>query len=406
MRKNPFRVLLFASEVTLVHNEMYFAAADRARELGANWIFRACDNRPEHYQVAERFAADLVINSAPTGPLPDFLAGRPAVSIGSSAVGRGDVRIDESAIGRDGARHLADCGYRELAFLGHGDDPVSGERLRAFRKTARAAGARVHLLSIDYSPAPWLRTNPNPESGRRLRQWLLELPKPVGLCCLTGMQAVGVEMMCFELGLTVPDEVGILGCSGHYDGIASVRPGVSSLSMPVQQIGWALAETAHALLIGKPRPQPRLFRPDETLERGSTRIRHASDPLVAGGIRYIGEALDRPLRVAELAQKAGVSRSGFEQRFRAATGRSPLAEIHRQRIERAKQLLSESGMAIKQVADRCGIADPYQFSAFFKKHTGVSPRQFRKTLAQETPPGSRRRPPATAENMSTAAGRS
>jgi LacI family transcriptional regulator len=374
------RVLFLAPEITPSINELYYTVAERARERGAAWVFRACENREEYHAQMRRFAPELLITVVEDAQIPAFLAKIPRVTMGSSVIDSGDFRVDESAIGRAAAAHLTGCGYRELALLGREGDPVTEARLRAFGDHARDADLSLHLRRIDYSPAPWLRTNPNPGSGQRLRQWLTDLPKPVGVFCMSPMQAAGVQMLCQELGLSVPDAVGIVSVGGRTDAIQSMRPGISVLSLPLHRIGHGMADRALALLAGKPRPAATRIQPDEVIERGSTAIHYASDPVISRTVRFIAEHLDAPLKVGDLASRAGISRSGFEQRFRAATGRSPLAEIHRQRVKRAQALLHETGLAVKEVADRCGIRDAYQFSAFFKKQTGLSPRQFREQL--------------------------
>jgi AraC family transcriptional activator of pobA len=46
----------------------------------------------------------------------------------------------------------------------------------------------------------------------------------------------------------------------------------------------------------------------------------------------------------------------------------------------AKVLLDDPGMSVAQVADLLHFSDPFTFSKFFKKHTGLSPLQYRKAI--------------------------
>ena len=59
-------------------------------------------------------------------------------------------------------------------------------------------------------------------------------------------------------------------------------------------------------------------------------------------------------------------------RFRQATGHSILEEIHRIQLERAKQILTESGRQIKSISDFCGFRNPNSLRKFFKRETGMT----------------------------------
>jgi AraC-like DNA-binding protein len=47
-------------------------------------------------------------------------------------------------------------------------------------------------------------------------------------------------------------------------------------------------------------------------------------------------------------------------------------------MELRKSLLSESKLLIKEISARCGFENEYYFSNRFKKHTGISPTEYRK----------------------------
>jgi len=65
--------------------------------------------------------------------------------------------------------------------------------------------------------------------------------------------------------------------------------------------------------------------------------------------------------------------------FKAETGKPPLYYLTDLRIDRAKQLLVTSVYdSIETVSGKCGFGDSFYFSTCFKKHTGMSPLQYRK----------------------------
>ncbi|MDG0809187.1 helix-turn-helix domain-containing protein [Cohnella rhizosphaerae] len=63
--------------------------------------------------------------------------------------------------------------------------------------------------------------------------------------------------------------------------------------------------------------------------------------------------------------------------FRRKYGTSPLGYLARMRMSRAKELLAETSMSIRDIADRVGYADMYYFNKQFKKQLGMTPVQFK-----------------------------
>ena len=87
----------------------------------------------------------------------------------------------------------------------------------------------------------------------------------------------------------------------------------------------------------------------------------------------------KPLRVAELAELAGMSPSHFNRVYRQALGASPIDWLRHYRISQAKRRLLESTDPIKDVARQVGYADQFYFSKDFKKFTSLTPTAFRET---------------------------
>jgi AraC family transcriptional regulator, arabinose operon regulatory protein len=82
--------------------------------------------------------------------------------------------------------------------------------------------------------------------------------------------------------------------------------------------------------------------------------------------------------VTELARRAGLSVSQTARRINELTGLSPSAFVIRARIERARQLMEESSMSLKQIAASLGYTDVYFFHRQFKSVAGITPGQWRR----------------------------
>lgn len=95
--------------------------------------------------------------------------------------------------------------------------------------------------------------------------------------------------------------------------------------------------------------------------------------------------LDRPEHghtVDSLAALAGLSRTVFAERFRAAYGSGPIEVLRTIRLRRAAELLSRSDLPVKRVASLVGYQSRTYFSRAFHAAHGVSPDAFRRSLAE------------------------
>ena len=89
----------------------------------------------------------------------------------------------------------------------------------------------------------------------------------------------------------------------------------------------------------------------------------------------------RAWRAAELAELVGISYSGLRQLFRQSQQESLSEFLQRTRLDRARQLLSDDRLAVKEVARRLDFSSEFYFSQWFRRLTGLSPSLFRETLA-------------------------
>lgn len=102
-----------------------------------------------------------------------------------------------------------------------------------------------------------------------------------------------------------------------------------------------------------------------------------SDP-IGIAISQISENLHRKIDLAAVGSLTGLSYVQFVRRFKAETGMTPSEYISVLRLQKAKSLLAETSLPIRQIAYACGFENEYYFSNFFKKHISMSPTAFRK----------------------------
>ncbi|MDR7150769.1 AraC-like DNA-binding protein [Hydrogenophaga palleronii] len=138
-----------------------------------------------------------------------------------------------------------------------------------------------------------------------------------------------------------------------------------------------LARLVEVLLIEALRSHPQDHAPPGLL-------RGLADARVAVGLRLMHGAPAHTWTVDALAREAALSRSTFFERFSRAVGLPPMEYLLVWRMALAKDLLSRTGMAIAEVAERVGYGSASTFSTAFSRHVGLPPGRYAR---QQSPAG-------------------
>jgi AraC-like DNA-binding protein len=99
-------------------------------------------------------------------------------------------------------------------------------------------------------------------------------------------------------------------------------------------------------------------------------------------LAYIDDHLDGPLRIPDLAARAGLSPFQFDQRIRTVFGFSAGQYLSRLRIDRACDRLRHSDAPLSELALECGYADQAAFTRQFHKTVGLTPGAYRVATAR------------------------
>lgn len=94
-------------------------------------------------------------------------------------------------------------------------------------------------------------------------------------------------------------------------------------------------------------------------------------------------AYSRPLDIPALARVAHVSPAHFSRQFRATFGESPHRYLQRRRVERAMELLRETGRPVTEICFDVGFNSLGTFSRTFRAVVGESPSAYRARFAGE-----------------------
>ena len=95
---------------------------------------------------------------------------------------------------------------------------------------------------------------------------------------------------------------------------------------------------------------------------------------------FIAENYSRDLKLAELAQVAGMSNFHFAREFKRSTGTTPHQYLIQFRVERAKALLAKDELPLIEVGLRSGFSHQSHFTRLFRRITGTTPHSYRLML--------------------------
>nr|WP_296064011.1 AraC family transcriptional regulator [uncultured Actinoplanes sp.] len=105
------------------------------------------------------------------------------------------------------------------------------------------------------------------------------------------------------------------------------------------------------------------------------------DPRLRRAVDFMHENLGLPITLADIGAAAGLSTFHFVRMFRSAIGEPPRRYLTRLRIEAACRLLAGGRAPITEIAFRCGFSSSAHLSAALRRHIGMSPTQYRRTMA-------------------------
>ncbi|MFG2926406.1 LacI family DNA-binding transcriptional regulator [Streptomyces sp. NPDC048305] len=142
------------------------------------------------------------------------------------------VGIDDVAGGRAAVRHLVDRGHRSLAFVG---GPGRLQQVRDRRRGALGALGEygLPLAAMRELPCDALTVTAGKDAGHRI----LGLPeRPTAVFCASDLLALGVLQALYEAGLSVPDDIAVVGCDDIGFAASAVVP-LTSVRRPAVAMG-------------------------------------------------------------------------------------------------------------------------------------------------------------------------
>ncbi len=207
--------------------------------------------------------------------LPPRLANLPTVLLNCYSADRtvSSVVPGDLVAGQAAALSLIKAGHRRIGYIG-GEDSIeaSRERLKGYRRALM-----MHDIAVD--PSIIFKGGWTIKGGYDAFKQMMLLPDPpTATCCFCDRTAMGVYSAAAELGLTIPDDMSIIGFDNE-SYTADMVPPLTTLQLPHSEMGRYAVEHL-AELLSTPRAKPRPFKVKfecELIERRSVKTLAAPD---------------------------------------------------------------------------------------------------------------------------------
>lgn len=286
------------------------------------------------------------------------------------------IATDNHALVQSAFLHLKEKGVHRFAFYGL---PVSSgkgwaaEREYAFcQLVAKEKYRGVVYQGLETAPENWQHAQ------NRLADWLQTLPPQTGIIAVTDARARHVLQVCEHLHIPVPEKLCVIGIDNEELTRYLSRVALSSVAQGTRQMGYQAAKLLHRLLDNENLPLQRLLVPPvRVVERRSTDYRSLNDPAVIQAMHYIRNHACKGIKVDQVLDAVGISRSNLEKRFKEEVGETIHAVIHAEKLEKARSLLISTSLSIHEISQMCGYPSLQYFYSVFKKEYDTTPKEYR-----------------------------
>ena len=96
--------------------------------------------------------------------------------------------------------------------------------------------------------------------------------------------------------------------------------------------------------------------------------------------KYVSEHISEDISLTRLSEVTGYNTCYLSRTFKAQTGETITAYVSRKKMERINMLMQEPNLSIGDVAEQSGFLSRTYFNRFVRKHTGMSPKDYKLSL--------------------------
>lgn len=286
------------------------------------------------------------------------------------------VATDNRELVAHAMNHLVESGLSRFACYSMPESPLNRwaqEREKAFTAWLVRDGLSSEIHRGLATSAPTWGS-----ATRKLLSWLQSLPKPIGIVAVTDARARQVLQACIVGGISVPDEVAIIGIDNDTLGQHLTRIQLSSVSQGTHAMGYRAAHLLHQALGGAPMSGVRVVVPPASVHsRASTARDVAHSAPVMRALHYIRQYACQGIKTEQVAEAVGLSRSSLEMYFRRDLKRSVHDQILQRKLKQCFELLAHTDTGIAEIALASGFRSVQYLNAVFRREVGSTPAVWR-----------------------------
>ncbi|MEA4981065.1 MAG: DNA-binding transcriptional regulator [Petrimonas sp.] len=281
---------------------------------------------------------------------------------------------DYVGTGEMAARFFIKRRYRNFAFYGNKGVVWSRERAEGFRKEVeKAVGNYYYFESENLNGEEWST------SHIQLDEWLLSLPKPVGLFACDDNFALRVSQICTINNIKIPEEISLLGVDNDELICHLSDPPISSIVTDVEKGGYETGRLIDRMIKGEVKePFNIVIRPTRFELRKSTEKYDISNEYISRVVNFIEDNFITDINIEELTELVPLSRRNLEVKFKEEMGTTIYQFILSCRIDYFAHLLLTTDRTLYDMALESGFNDCKNISRIFKKYRGCTPVEFQK----------------------------
>lgn len=108
--------------------------------------------------------------------------------------------------------------------------------------------------------------------------------------------------------------------------------------------------------------------------------REESNSIITKAKGYIDQYYYKGISLDDVSREVDISPYYFSKLFKEETGENFIYYLTRVRIEKAKKLLNNNSLSVKEIGIEVGYSDPNYFSRIFKKNVGQTPTEYKERI--------------------------
>ena len=271
------------------------------------------------------------------------------------------------------ARFFIEQKFNDYAFIGMKDIIWSMSRYEGYsEQIASSIKNRTYRYDVESFK----------DEISEITEWLHALPKPVALLACNDFMARQVTEICQMEGISIPDEISLLGVDNDEFMCDISSPTLSSIKLNFEKHGYEIAEALFQMVNQKKTWPARIaVEAIGVVERMSTKRRIISDPYIREIVEFISRNYTQEIDISKLTSFIPLSRRAIEMKFKKEMYPYTITSyIMKLRLDHFCRLLDTTDLSISTAADRSGFINSSNFSTIFRKYMGITPGEYRKRI--------------------------